>query len=117
VVTTFVVLAALQAVVSWITSRSRGARQAVTSGATALVRDGSLLEDAMRRQRVATEEVRAAVRGAGYADLVDVRLVVLETDGSMSVIGRSSAGTWAIDDVDGALPQASERRPGRRAGA
>jgi len=47
------------------------------------------LTAAMKRQRVTREEVMAAVRGGGHAGLEAVHAVVLETDGSFSVIGSA----------------------------
>jgi uncharacterized membrane protein YcaP (DUF421 family) len=41
----------------------------------------------MRAQRVAEEEIRAAVRAQGLADIQQIGAIVLETDGSFTVIG------------------------------
>ncbi|WP_374943005.1 hypothetical protein [Sphingomonas sp.] len=38
------------------------------------------------------EEIRGAVRKAGLGDLRDIAAVVLETDGSFSVIPSNAAG-------------------------
>ena len=48
-----------------------------------LVRDGKLLEKALREEGVDAEEVRRAVRRQGLARVEDVRLAVLETDGTI----------------------------------
>ena len=40
----------------------------------------------MRTQRITREEISAAVRQSGKEDLSQVRSVVLETDGSLSVV-------------------------------
>lgn len=57
--------------------------------------------------RIVSEEVRQAVRGAGVGDLSMVAAVVLETDGSLSVIQRSQMGSGdALVGID----------PGRGAG-
>jgi uncharacterized membrane protein YcaP (DUF421 family) len=42
---------------------------------------------------VTRDEVQAAVRSAGCGDLADVAAVVLETDGSFSVIPKVRLGT------------------------
>ena len=41
----------------------------------------------MRRERVTRDEVRQAARASGHASLADVEAVVLETDGTLSVLG------------------------------
>ena len=95
-------LALLQFVVAWGTSRVRLVRHLVTSDPTFLVRDGRLLEEAMRRQRVAVADIRQALRSSGIADLSQVAAVVLETDGSLSVISGDQGGhdrQWALKDV------------------
>ena len=57
-----------------------------------LLRQGALLPDAIRRERVTEDEVRAAGRGTGHDARDGVAAVILETDGSMSVVG-SEGGT------------------------
>jgi uncharacterized membrane protein YcaP (DUF421 family) len=61
---------------------------------------GDFLPSALRQARVTQAEIRAAVRVAGLASLVDAEAVVLETDGSFSVICRSEGGVLSsLDDV------------------
>ena len=52
---------------------------------------GDFLDKAMRKARVTRDEVRAAVRSAGFASLAEVEAVVMETDGSFSVIRRGDS--------------------------
>ncbi|WP_091763857.1 YetF domain-containing protein [Blastococcus aurantiacus] len=54
----------------------------------------------LREQRVTEDEVRQAVRATGSGDLGSIAAVVLESDGSLSVISRSNAGDLkALDGV------------------
>lgn len=76
----------LQFIITWLSVRVQLVQQLVKSEPTLLVRDGAYLDQAMRQQRVTREEVQAAMRSNGTADLAQVACVVLETDGSMSVI-------------------------------
>lgn len=93
-------LVGLQFLVAALTSRFPAARRLVTARPTYLVRDGAVIESALRSQRVTVEEVRQAARGAGIGGLDRVAAVVLETDGSLSVIGSASTGDrWALGDV------------------
>jgi uncharacterized membrane protein YcaP (DUF421 family) len=68
------------------TDKSRRLRKAVEGEPRLLVRDGRILTKALKDEGVDVEDVRAAARGVGIARLEDVRLAVLETDGSISVI-------------------------------
>lgn len=100
--TAFGVLVGLQFLVAWLTVRSRAAGRLVKSTPRALLRDGRPDAAALRDERVARDELMAAIRGAGHGSLAEVAAVVLETDGSFSVIGRSSAGDGsALEGVRG----------------
>jgi uncharacterized membrane protein YcaP (DUF421 family) len=93
-------LALLQFVVAWTTARLPGGRSVVTARATLLLEDGRPLEEAMRSQRITMSEIRQSVRATGTGDLSSVAAVVLETDGSLSVISSQQAGNRsALEDV------------------
>ena len=82
----------LQLVVAVLTTRLPRLREAVTTAPAILLLHGEVRPEAMRRNRVSDEELRQAVRGAGAGDLASIAAVVLETDGTMSVITQSQAG-------------------------
>lgn len=88
----FVVLAALQFIIAWTALRSDRVEQAVKSAPSALLVDGMMREDALRRERVTSGEVKSAVRKSGIGDLAMVAAVFLETDGSFTVIAHDKAG-------------------------
>ncbi len=88
-------LALLQFVVAWVTVRRPGLRSVTTARPTLLLRDGVPLPDALREQRVTVEEIRQAVRATGSGDLSSIAAVVLESDGSLSVIPAAKAGDWS----------------------
>ncbi|MFE0529556.1 hypothetical protein ACFW0V_18345 [Micromonospora parva] len=53
-----------------------------------------------RRVRIAESEIRQAARGNGIGDLSELAAVVLESDGSISVIPSSKLGDGSsLDDV------------------
>ena len=54
---------------------------------------GEFLPLALRRARVTEEEVRAAIRSAELASLGEAEAVVLETDGSFSVVRRGAGNS------------------------
>ena len=78
----------LQYAITWLSVRSDRFRALIKAEPTLLVHEGRPLEGAMRTQRVTRDEIDAALRSSGKADLSEVRSVVLETDGSMTVIPR-----------------------------
>ncbi len=81
-------LVALQFAITWTSVRVRWVRRLVTGEPTLVCSGGELCELAMRRVRVTRDEVEAAVRGAGHGSIGAVESVVLETDGSFSVVSR-----------------------------
>ena len=72
--------------------RSRRLRRALEGEPRLLVRDGRLLTRAVSEERIEVDDIRSAVRAHGLARIEDVRLAVLETDGSISVIPRDDRG-------------------------
>lgn len=88
----FVLLAGLQFVVAWVSAKWPRARDVVAAQPVALVLDGELQEDELRRNRLTESEVLQAVRGSGSGDLSSVAVVVLETNGKLSVIPSSKLG-------------------------
>lgn len=77
-------LVVLQFVITWSSVRARWVRRVVTGEPLLLLHRGALLHPALRREP--EDEVRAAVRAAGFLDVAGVEAVVLETDGSFSVV-------------------------------
>jgi uncharacterized membrane protein YcaP (DUF421 family) len=55
---------------------------------TVIISDGQLHRDHMRREHITEDEVMAALREHGVCDPLDARLVVLEVDGTLSVVSR-----------------------------
>ncbi len=51
-----------------------------------LLHKGEFLHQAMRRERVNEDEVRQAMRKNGYDEPAKIRAVILEIDGTFSVI-------------------------------
>ncbi len=82
----FALLIGLQFLIMWASVRSRWVRRVVAGEPALLLYRGSCLSDAMCQSRVTEGEIRAAVRSQGVASVEDVEAVVLETDGSFSVV-------------------------------
>lgn len=56
-----------------------------------LVRDGNVQEQTLHRERISRHELMAALRTAGLANIEQAKDVILETNGTISVIHRSAA--------------------------
>ena len=89
------VLIGLQFVITWFSVRSSTINRLVKAEPALLLHQGDFLYGQMRRARVVEAEIRAAVREHGIASLDEVAAVVLETDGSFSVIKRTEESTMS----------------------
>jgi uncharacterized membrane protein YcaP (DUF421 family) len=60
----------------------------VTPSPTVLLKDGKLIEKAMRKEGITQDEVEMAMREHGLDELALVKEAVLEADGSISIVGK-----------------------------
>jgi uncharacterized membrane protein YcaP (DUF421 family) len=103
-------LVGFQFLITWLAVRLKWVRELIKAEPTLLLRDGQILHDALRKQRVTESEIRAAVRAKGIGALEDVRAVVLETDGQFSVVRNIETDRCsALADVPGIGPPEMER--------
>ncbi len=107
----FGLLIAMQYVLTWSSVRWPWVRRLVTGEPALLLYRGEPLPDALLRARVTMDELRSAVRAAGLASLNEVEAVVLETEGSLSVVRRTSGTAQA----QGASSLAGVELPGDEA--
>ena len=93
----FLVLIGLQYAITWLSVRWPAFEHLVKAEPTLLLHDGQFLDQGLRDQRVTRTEVLAALRAHGEASTTDVAAVVLETDGSLTVIPKGRVGSGTLD--------------------
>ena len=105
----FALLIGAQYLITYLSVRSRALKRLVKSEPSLLFYDGDFLADAMRRERVTREEVLAAVRQQGKPSLGQIGAVVLETDGTFSILTSLAAdrARSTLQNVRGA-PRSAE---------
>jgi uncharacterized membrane protein YcaP (DUF421 family) len=93
------VLIGLQYIVATLARKMPSSEGWLKSEPRALLRDGEFDQKALREERVTEGEVRAALRQAKVRNLKDAAAIVLESDGSFSVVpagvGEGTASTLA----------------------
>lgn len=89
-VLSFSILLAMQRAVAWLSFHSKILQNALSNEPTLLVRDGRLLDASMRRECISKSDIEAAIRAQGHMKLSSVSAVILETDGSMSIIPKDN---------------------------
>ncbi|MCO6431326.1 MAG: DUF421 domain-containing protein [Deltaproteobacteria bacterium] len=101
-ITAFLSLALLQFAVTWLSVRSRPLERLVKANPRAVLVSGRMIEEAMTQERVSEAEVLAAIRQSGSAYVEDIYAVILETDGSFSVLKKVDGRVLtALKDVGG----------------
>jgi len=96
----FAVLALLQWIVAQCSVRFGWFRRVIRAEARLLLKDGTFIDEALRAERVTRGEVTSAIRQHGHGRVENIAAVVLETDGSLSVIAAPAADQCtALDGV------------------
>jgi uncharacterized membrane protein YcaP (DUF421 family) len=87
------VFSVLTVAVSWINSRYTKLRPITHGTPVIIVKDGEPLVDTLRGLRVSLDDLMAAARAQGIERLHEIRLAVLETNGTMSFFtGHAHSG-------------------------
>ena len=85
-VTALAFFVGIQYVVTWLSVRSERFQAVIKGSPTLLFYGGDFLRDALRRTRVTEEEVLSAIRRSGAMTPAEVGAVVLETEGTLTVM-------------------------------
>jgi uncharacterized membrane protein YcaP (DUF421 family) len=93
-VTAFALLVILQFIFTWLAVRSNRIQSLIKASPTMLFYKGEFLYNIMKKERVTEEELRAVVRENGSASMEDIAAIVMETDGSFSVIQKIQNGEY-----------------------
>jgi len=80
----------LTVALSYASFRFKRARPILDGEPIVLVEDGEVIEPNLRRQRLTREEIGAEARLEGISSIEDVRWAILETNGRISFVTRSS---------------------------
>lgn len=83
--------------------RNQNVRQIMDNSPLLLMDGGTVLEDNLRKARVTRGDLRSKLREANVTRLSQVRAVVFETTGDISVLhenGDGSLDVWLMKDVE-----------------
>ena len=95
-------LMTVQVVLAFGRRRSEAVTAVVDNEPLLLMRDGVFIDAAMAESRVSPGDVYAKLRGAGIQSMDDVRAVVLETTGDISVLHGKTLAPELLRHVRGA---------------
>lgn len=96
-------LIAFQFTITFLSTRLDFVKNLVKAKPTLLYYQNEYLKDEMKKQRVTKGEILAAMRTSSIGSVDSVEAVVLEADGSFSVIEKSESegADSALEDVQG----------------
>lgn len=82
-------LLSLSALFSYFSLRSVRFRTLVCGEPAVIIKDGKLLQNAMRHNRLTLDELLEELRSQGISRMEDVKYAILETNGQLSVLLRA----------------------------
>lgn len=95
-----ITLLAFQSIVAFVRSRRDPFRQAIDNTPILLMEGPTMLEENLRSTRVTQKDVLAKLRMANVKDLAQVKAVVLETTGDISVLhGEAEIDPLILDGI------------------
>ncbi|WP_375143396.1 DUF421 domain-containing protein [Domibacillus sp. A3M-37] len=84
--TAFFLLIGMQYLIAWLSVRSRFVSEIIKSNPELLYYNGEYFTHTMKKERVLEVEILQAARSNGIYSISQIKAVVLETDGSISII-------------------------------
>lgn len=93
----FTVLIGMQYIITGLTIRSSTLKRVIRNEPSLVYYNGEYIKNSMKRSRVVEDEIEQSVRNQGYANLEHVGAVILETDGSFSIISQSEKEGKELD--------------------
>jgi uncharacterized membrane protein YcaP (DUF421 family) len=94
-----IIIIALQYLLAWLAMRSPKAENIINSEPVLLFYNGNYLRSAMKKEVITEGEIHAEIRKYRIENIADVRAVVLELNGELTVVKKSDpAGATSLDE-------------------
>ncbi|MFC6651115.1 DUF421 domain-containing protein [Paenibacillus rhizoplanae] len=74
--------------IEFLQIKSKKARDFIDFKATVLIKDGKILEENMKKERVSTDELLEELRKKDVFKLADVEFAIMESDGAINVLQK-----------------------------
>ena len=88
-ITAYLILIVMQYIITKLTLHSDKFNKIIKSDPKLLYYDDHFLDENLKKERLNKTEIHQAVRASGTANLENVKAVILESEGSISVIPKS----------------------------
>lgn len=91
--------------ISLIEMRSVKARRIITGTPEVLMRGGTVYKNALKKAKLTVNELLMSARCQGYFDISEIELALLEQNGTISFMPKSSSRPLTPDDMNISPPQ------------
>lgn len=88
--TAIVSLIFYQYIITFLSVRFKKFKNITKSKPSLLYYNGQFFDDSLKKERIALDELKQAVRNSGFASIEDITAIVLETNGTLSIIEKAS---------------------------
>lgn len=95
-----VTLIIAETIFSFLTLKNKRIRYIFSGSPTLIIEKGRILEKEMEKMRFNIDDLMEEIRGAGYANISDIEYAIIETNGLLSVIPKSSKRPITPDDLN-----------------
>lgn len=89
-ITAFLVLMIMQYIITKLSVHSSLVSKYIKASPSLLFHNGEFHYENMKKERIVETEIKQAIRSNGSGDMADVKAVIIETDGSLSIINKKS---------------------------
>lgn len=96
----FITLICLQYLAAWLSARSDTVKNLIKSEPQLLFYQGRYLHEKIKKERILEAEILQAARSSGIPSMAEAEAVVLETDGSISVIKKADGNEDTLSNVN-----------------
>ncbi len=94
-----VIIISLQYLLAWLAMRSKTGEKIINSEPVLLFYDGVFLREAMKKEVITESEIYAEMRANRLEQVSEVRAVVLELNGQITVVKKSAGeGPTSVDE-------------------
>lgn len=90
----------LQVIISFITLKSEKARSIICGKPNILIKKGKILDRELKRLRISMNDLIEQLRIKNFPNIDDVEFAILETNGDLSVIPKSSKRPLTPSDIN-----------------
>lgn len=105
------ILISVEVIISMLMTKSEKIKNLFEGQPSVLIRNGLLLQDELKKNRIALDELLSELRQKDIADISDVEYAILEHNGKLSTICKSPAQTPTKEDLNIQTPGAGIAHP------